>query len=387
MHLTFLFLILIVELLHYVLSTDVPFWDMNIPDDTSGFLCDNHYFRIGYIRSSAQEALTKFLRRSSYHQFPAFFENTHAFGIADQILLSWPLVKGNKVYTTGTVGNYRVIINTGGQVIGVIAITDLYELHPKLNFRKCAPVHISDEQHQDNSISGDLLWDYVYPVIGYICDLKFLEISQVNYVQRLIVKPEFQQELRDTSFHKYVEGYTGNIFTGNELKTYKVQKLDKNGYPNGRPGSFRVVFNLAQGFMGVINVDKGEGNCVKVWDLTQSPHGTYNPNSHVFDGIVPGMYTPYFCLNQELKSEIIQQQAYFFTRQLNTESERDDDMYPIMHGQYLILWPLRLPESNIRLKLIFALGLNLNTRTFNVYYSSLRRGFNWVQPCGVDFTI
>ncbi|CAD6501755.1 BgTH12-02004 [Blumeria graminis f. sp. triticale] len=388
MHLTFLFFILIVRYFHQVFATNVPFLDMNIPDGTTGFICDIHYFKISYLWSSAQGALTKFLRRSPYHQFPAFFEDAHAFGIADQLLLSWPLVISNKVYTTGVVGTYRVVINAFGQIIGVIAITQLNDVLQKPSFRKCAPVHVSDEQDQNNSISEDLIWDYVYPTKGYICDLKFLEISQVNYAQEMIVDPEFQRELRNTGYHKYVENYNGKLFTGSELQAFKIQKLDKYGKLNGKPGSFRMIFNLDQGFMGIIHVTDSERKCVKVWDLTESPHMTDNSsNSHVFDGKVPEKYTPYYCLRQVYKFEYIKLQANFFTSQLHTVSGKDEDMYPIVLGQNLILWPLRLPESNYRLNYNLAIGLNQSGGTFNIYYSRARGDFKIPEPCGIDFTI
>ncbi|CCU83244.1 putative effector protein, partial [Blumeria hordei DH14] len=171
---------------------------------------------------------------------------------------------------TETESKSRLIINTRGQIMGIVVISFEKPSH-KIRYNKCIPVRRSLEGiNEEQSLSNES-WGSSNPTLGYNCGLKFFPKSKVDKMTGPDLTTYYQHILRGKDKHSCLTKYTGDEFSGVDLYWFPfLQKISDKCFAGICPARrFRVVFDLSNGeFKGIIDVEERNKKCVTVWDLS-----------------------------------------------------------------------------------------------------------------------
>ncbi|CCU75010.1 CSEP0003 putative effector protein [Blumeria hordei DH14] len=246
---------------------DIPYSDMYLPDGINGFVCDLEFHSIDHVREVAKKGVEAFFYRKRALKFPKTFEDTKLFNVKSDILLSWPIMSSRLFYTR-TPGNSRLIINTRGQIMGIVVISFQKPSH-KISYNKCIPVRRSLEENNEEQTLLNEYWGLANPTFGYSCGSKFFPKSIVDKILGPDWNTNYQQRLSRQHKLPSFKKYTGDEFTGVDLYWYPFQQGTSEKPCSGRPGKYRAVFDMSNGeIKGIINIKEKNEKCVTVWDVS-----------------------------------------------------------------------------------------------------------------------
>ncbi|CCU75003.1 putative candidate secreted effector protein [Blumeria hordei DH14] len=155
---------------------DIPYSDMYLPDGINGFVCDSDFYSIDHVREVAKKGVEAFFCTKKPLKFPKTFEDTQLFNVKSDILLSWPIMSSGLFYNK-TPGNSRLIINTRGQIMGIVVLSSKKPSH-KISYDKCIPVRRSLEENNEEQTMLNECWGLANPTFGYNCGSNFFPNSK-----------------------------------------------------------------------------------------------------------------------------------------------------------------------------------------------------------------
>ncbi|CCU75032.1 putative candidate secreted effector protein [Blumeria hordei DH14] len=366
--------LLLSGLIHQVKCIDPSFSDMYLPGGTNGFLCGTEILSIDTARQTIKIALETFFLERDFQRYPKLFEDTNLFNVKSDILLSWPIKLNGNIYLNGHGGKFRLIINTRGQIIGVVT-TDTKQFGSQLSFAKCNPVRSSDPEGNAESRHLDEFWSLAYPIFGFNCGWKFLPLSMVKSGNGHYSNYYFQNAIRDKKMHKYFDKYNGVEFIGDDLQVYPLH-LSSSSKPSSN-GKFRVVFDAKNlDFKGLTNINDQRMKCVTVWDLSSAPLDTiYSPSSILnMDGMADN-YWPQTCFRQKIKEKVMWLFIEFALKNWSEVANHREPYFANVNHNELRLWPIRIPEiTDNSLTYAYAIGHNTMEDSYGLYQAEIYIG-------------
>ncbi|CCU83172.1 putative candidate secreted effector protein [Blumeria hordei DH14] len=372
---------------------DIPASDTYLPNGTNGFVCGLEFHSIDHVREVARRGVEAFFSKTRFGNFPTTFEDTQLFNVKSDILLSWPIVSNRKFYNR-TPGKSRLIINTRGQIMGIVVIAFEKPSH-KISYNKCMPVHRSLEENNEEQTLLNERWGLANPTFGYNCDSKFFPKSIVDK----IIGPDssifFKKRLSAKHKLPSLQKYTGDEFSGVDLYWFPMHR--KLTYkcstgiciPHHRirlcRRRFRVVFDLSNGeFKGIIDVEERNKKCVTVWDLSSiSSNNIYISSSTLNLDKFRDSYWPKSCFGYKLKSKIIWLYIEFALKNWMPTLNGSNPNLPF-ETQDLKDFLLLRPEetNNDSSHHVFAIDHNKQLDTYNLYHITKRNfSVNILKPC------
>ncbi|CCU75559.1 CSEP0331 putative effector protein [Blumeria hordei DH14] len=362
-------------LIHQVKCTNIPYSDMFLPSGTNGFVCGIDLFKIDHLRQVAEKAMESTFFEIYYSRFPKLFEDTHLFNVKSDILLSCPVML-NELFFHATPGLIRLIINIRGQIMGMVIVISKYQ-DQEVTYEKCSPTHRSLEEGNaerrklnENSI-------ITRPRLGYGCGLGVISESTVYEIMRLASTDYFRQRLEGRGKLAHLEKYTGDKFVGVNLYSFPVRRKTYSKVTSGRPGRFRVIFDMASSeVLGIIDVVEANEICATLWDLSSTlPETIYSPSSILDLDRVPDTFWPEACFGRHIKTKTMWLYLEFAMKNWKSNFNSRALSFPILKQKIIRLWPMRIPETNIpAVNDIFAIGYNTRSRIYSLYHAQLRDG-------------
>ncbi|CCU75023.1 putative candidate secreted effector protein [Blumeria hordei DH14] len=352
---------------------DIPYSDMYLPDGTNGFVCGLKFHSIDHVREVAKRGVEAFFSKTRFGNFPTTFEDTQLFNVKSDILLSWPIVSSRKFYNS-TPGKSRLIINTRGQIMGIVLITSKKPLQ-KISYNKCIPVRRSLEENNDEQTMLNECWSLANPTFGYNCGLKFFPKSILDNILGPDWNTNYQQRLSRKHKIPSLQKYTGDEFSGIDLYWYPFQQGITEKPSSGRPGKYRAVFDMSNGeFKGIINIKERNEKCVTVWDVSSiSSNNIYISSSTLnLDGVRDSIW-PQTCFGHKFKSKIIWLYLELALKNWMSTSNRTSPNLPIKNQTLKDFLLLRPEETNKDSTYhVFAMGHDPISNAFNLYFVIIR---------------
>ncbi|CCU75024.1 putative candidate secreted effector protein [Blumeria hordei DH14] len=347
---------------------DIPYSDMYLPDGTNGFVCDLEFHSIDHVREEAKRGVEAFFSKTMFGKFPTTFEDTQLFNVKSDILLSWPIMSSRLFYRR-TPGKSRLIINTRGQIMGIVLITSKKQAH-EIILNKCTPVRRFLEENNEGQTMLNECWGLAYPTFGYNCGMKFFPKSMLNSILGPDLNKYYQQGLSGKNKPLNLQKYTGDEFSGIDLYWYPVQQRI-NGKPcSGPPGKYRAVFDMSNGeFKGIINIKERNEKCVTVWDVSSiSSNNIYISSSTLnLDGVRDSIW-PQTCLGHKFKSKIIWLYLELALKIWMSALNRSSPNLPIENQTLKDFLLLKPEETNKESKYhVFAIGHDPISNAFKLY--------------------
>ncbi|CAD6506006.1 BgTH12-06938 [Blumeria graminis f. sp. triticale] len=327
--------------------------DMYLPDGMNGFVCDLEFYPIEHVREVAKRGIEIFLSEKKVGKFPKTFEDTRLFNVKSDILLSWPIMSSGAFYSRNP-GKVRLIMNTRGQIMGIIMITSGRQ-QQRFRFNKCSPVRRSLEESNEEQILLNEYWSIAYASFGYSCGMDFFPVSMVNKILGRDAKIYYEQRLSGKHKLASLKEYKGDQFSGVNLYWYPMHQKISNTLTSGPPGKFRIVFDLSNGeFKGILNIEEGK-KCVLVWNLSSIP-----PNK---------IYISSSNLNLErFKSKTIWLYLEFALKHWMQTFNEIEPKVTRTKQKLIRFWQVRPEEANNDSSdHIFAIGHNIKSDTYNLY--------------------
>ncbi|CCU75001.1 putative candidate secreted effector protein [Blumeria hordei DH14] len=352
---------------------DIPDSDIYLPHGTNGFVCDLDFYSIDHVREVAKKGVEAFFYTKRALKFPKTFENTQLFNVKSDILLSWPIMSSGLFYNKNP-GHSRLIINTRGQIMGIVVISFEKPSH-KIGYKKCVPVRRSLEESNETQILSNECWGLGYPTLGYNCGSTFFPKFKVDKM----IGPEstkyYQKMLSGKYKHSCLTKYTGDEFSGVDLYWYPMhQKLsDKCSYD--LPGRFRVVFDLSNSeFKGIIDVKERNKKCGTVWDVPPiSSNNIYISSSTLNLDRVVDSYWPHSCFGHKLKSKIMWLYLEFALKYWMSTLNGSNPNFRRTSQESIHSWFIRPEETNKdSSNYVFAIVYNSKQNTYNLYVMNTR---------------
>ncbi|CCU83221.1 CSEP0270 putative effector protein [Blumeria hordei DH14] len=362
---------------------DIPYSDMYLPDGINGFVCGLEFHSIDHVREVAKKGVEAFFYKKLPLIFPKTFEDTQLFNVKSDILLSWPILSSRNFYNR-TQGKSRLIINTRGQIIGIVVIS-LEKPSHKISYNKCKPVRRSLEEDNEEQTLLNERWGLANPTFGYNCGSKFFPKSIVDKIFARNSSRFCKKRLSGKHKLSCLEKYSGDEFSGVDLYWYPMHQKLTYKCSSGPPGRFRVVFDISNGeFKGIIDVEERNKKCVTVWDVSSiSSKNIYISSSTLDLDRFPDSYWPESCFGHMLKSKLIWLYLEFALKDLMSTFNGSNPNLPIGNQKLRHYWLLRPEETNKDSSHhVFAIDHDTQLNTYKLYHIKTRNlNINALKPC------
>ncbi|CCU75012.1 putative candidate secreted effector protein [Blumeria hordei DH14] len=352
---------------------DIPASDMYLPDGTNGFVCDLDFYSIDHVREVAKIGVEAFFYRKRVEKYPKAFEDTQLFNVKSDILLSWPIMSSGLFYTR-VPGKSRLIINTRGQIMGIVMISFEKPAH-KISYNKCIPVRRSLEENNEEQTLLNECWGLATPTFGYNCGLKFFPKSILDK----IIGPDATKYFKKRLSRKYkiscLIKYTGDEFSGVDLYWFHLHHKLSDNCLAGPPSRFRVVFDLSNNeFKGIIDVEDGNKKCVTVWDVSSiSSNNIYISSSTLNLDKVGDSHWPESCFGHKLKAKIIWLYLEFALKYWMSTLDGSNPNLPPTKQRFIRSWFFRPEETNKdSSNHVFAIVFNTKHNNYKLYLMKTR---------------
>ncbi|VDB94469.1 BgtE-20116 [Blumeria graminis f. sp. tritici] len=139
------------------------------------YICGTDVLIEKNINNSLQKACNTLYQTRKAVRYPADYDASDTFYISDARLFSWPMLKDDRLFTTGRAGNLRLIMDSDCRFIGIIMKT--INEPDKRCFRPVAPPREIDDSSNPSLRK--------IPVLrGYNCEGKVFESFQVEQVRK-----------------------------------------------------------------------------------------------------------------------------------------------------------------------------------------------------------
>ncbi|CCU74257.1 putative candidate secreted effector protein [Blumeria hordei DH14] len=362
---------------------DIPYSDMYLPDGINGFVCDSEFHSIDHVREVAKKGVEAFFYTKRALTFPKAFEDTQLFNVKSDILLSWPIMSTRKFYHTSA-GKSRLIINTRGQIIGIVVISFKRSAH-RISYEKCIPVRRSLEEDNEEQTLLNECWGLANPSFGYSCGSKFFPKSLVDKMIGPNSTRYYQERLSGKHKISCLQKYTGDEFSGVDLYWYPMHQKPSYKYTSGPTGRFRFVFDMSNSeFKGIIDVGEGNKKCGTVWDVSSiSLNNIYISSSTLNLDRFRDSYWPESCFGHKLKAKIIWLYLEFALKNWMSTLNGSHPNLPVENQNFKDFVLLRSEETyNESTYHVFAIDHNTQLNTYNLYLIKTRN-FNMdvLKPC------
>ncbi|CCU75000.1 putative candidate secreted effector protein [Blumeria hordei DH14] len=362
---------------------DIPDSDMYLPHGTNGFVCDSDFYSIDHVREVAKKGVEAFFYTRRPLKFPKTFENTQLFNVKSDILLSWPIMSSG-IFFTKNPGHSRLIINTRGQIMGIVVIYFEKPSH-KISYNKCKPVRRSLEESNEEQILSSESRGQGNPTLGYNCGSKFFPKFKVDNM----IGPEstkyYQKMLSGKYKHSCLTKYTGDEFSGVDLYWYPMQQKLSDTCPADLPCRYRVVFDLSNSeFKGIIDVKERNKKCVMVWDVSSiSSNNIYISSSTLNLDSVRDRYWPESCFGHKLKEKIIWLYLEFALKYWMSTLNGSNPNLPLTSQESIHSWFIRPEETNKDSSdHVFTIVYNKKYNAYNLYLMNTRiKTLDALEPC------
>ncbi|CCU83214.1 putative candidate secreted effector protein [Blumeria hordei DH14] len=362
---------------------DIPYSDMYLPDGINGFVCDLEFHSIDHVREVAKKGVEAFFYKKKALKFPKTFKDTKLFNVKSDILLSWPIMSSRLFYTR-TPGNSRLIINTRGQIMGIVVISFQKPSH-KISYNKCIPVRRSLEENNVEQTLLNECWGLANPTFGYSCGSRFIPIFKVDNMIGPNSSRYYKNKLNGNHKLFCLQKYTGDEFSGINLYSFSMLQKLSDKRSSGPPSRFRVVFDLSNSEVkGIIDVEERNKKCVTVWDVSSiSSNNIYISSSTLNLDRVGDSYLPKSCFGHKLKAKIIWLYLEFALKYwMSTLNGSNPNLPPT--SQESIHFRLFRPEEikNDSSNHVFAIVYNTKLNTYKLYLTQKRSvKFDVLNPC------
>ncbi|CCU75013.1 putative candidate secreted effector protein [Blumeria hordei DH14] len=365
---------------------DIPYSDMYLPDGINGFVCDLDFYSIDHVREAAKKGIQAFFYRKRLLKYPKTFEDTQLFNVKSDILLSWPIMSSGLFYTS-TPGNSRLIINTRGQIMGIVVISFKKPSH-KISYNKCIPARRSLEENNKGQTLLNECWGLATPTFGYNCGSMFFPKFKIDKMIGPNATKYYQQRLSGRNKIYSLKKYIGDEFSGVDLYWFSMNQKICYRYLAGVPSRFHVVFDLSNSeFKGIIDVEDSNKKCVTVWDVSSiSSNNIYISSSSLNLGRFRDSYWPESCFGHRLKSKLIWLYLEFALKYWMSSLDVSNPHLPPTSQKFKHFWFLRPEETNNdSSNHVFAIAYNTKLNTYNLYLIQSRTvHFDVLKPC-LDF--
>ncbi|CCU75002.1 putative candidate secreted effector protein [Blumeria hordei DH14] len=352
---------------------DIPYSDMYLPDGINGFGCDSDFYSIDHVREVAKKGVEAFFYRKRVEKYPKTFGDTQLFNVKSDILLSWPIMSSGLFYTK-TPGNSRLIINTRGQIMGIVVISFEKPSH-KIGYKKCVPVRRSLEENNEEQTMLNECWALANPTYGYNCGSKFIPQFKVDKMMGPNSSTYYKNRLDAKHKLSCVTRYTGDEFSGVDLYWFPLQHKLSRKCLAGPPSRFRVVLDMNNSeFKGIIDVEERNKKCVTVWDVSSiSSNNIYISSSTLNLDRVGDRYWPESCFGHKLKSKIMWLYLEFALKYWMSNLNGSNPNLPLTNQKFIHSWLIRLEETNKDSSNYgFAIVYNTKHNTYNLYLMNTR---------------
>ncbi|VDB94630.1 BgtE-5791 [Blumeria graminis f. sp. tritici] len=371
-------------LIHLIKCIDIAYSDVYLPDGTNGFVCNLDFYPIDHVRVVAQHAIESFFSEYHFRRFPKLFEDSQLFNVKSDILLSWPTMPGLNFYDNRNKGKVRLVVNTRGQIMGMVLIKP-EDSNKEVSFERCNPVRKSLEEDNREKTSLNEYWDLVHPTIGYNCGLIFFPESTISRVKNLSSKIYSKKNPNRSRTSALLKKFTGHEFSGVDLHMYPVYHKRSYKVVFGSSAKYRAVFDMSnREFKGIINIENRKEKCASVWDLSSTlSHETYRPFSTINLEGMQHSYWPQTCLGHKFKSKTIWLTLEFALNHLMTVLNDRSPSLPFVRKKLLHLWLMRTPESHHNyLNDAYAIGYHTIDETYSLYHTKIQDSvLGNFQPC------
>ncbi|CCU75028.1 putative candidate secreted effector protein, partial [Blumeria hordei DH14] len=339
-----------------------------LPAGINGFVCDLEFHSIDHVRDVAKRGVEAFFSKTMFGKFPTTFEDTQLFNVKSDILLSWPIISSRLFYTRNP-GKSRLIINTRGQIMGIVMITSKKPAH-KISYKKCIPVRRYLEENNEEQTLSNKRWGLANPTFGYNCGEKFFPKSMLNSIVGPDTIRYHQQRLSGKFKLHSLQKYSGDEFGGVDLYCYPVQQRISEKPSSGPPGKYRAVFDMSNGeFKGIINLKERNEKCVTVWDVSSiSSNNIYiSPSTLDLDRVQDSIW-PQTCFGHKFKTKIIWLYLELALKNRMPTLNESNPNLPIEDQALRDILLLRPEETKKDSKYhVFATGHNTNFDVFSLY--------------------
>ncbi|CCU76698.1 putative candidate secreted effector protein [Blumeria hordei DH14] len=357
---------------------------------TGGYLCGTIIFDIKFLEEEAGRAFKKFTHQSIQKDFPALFEDSYLFGRLNEVLLAWPLSYPGVPLKQRLHGNYRLIIDSNSEVIGVVTVIYPEKMLDQKEFRRCTPIHSLKDGEGKNAIQYTENLDRIFRFMGYSCNGEFIEERAYTKTLESIRAPNLKSK-NPIRPKKFIE-YGNKRFIGDNLFSFPLRHLDRNDKLNGPLNTHQIIFqrDIYSNILvkGVLSKGSRGKKCSRLWDL-----------SPLFE-IIPDVSSPisrekalvnndgtFTCTGQVINISTVLLQVPLGLIQAQKTIKPSDEKYPILQDRSLWLWPIRLPESitwseyvpyylisyaNITildLEYLFAIGYSLEFQVVGLFFA------------------
>ncbi|CAD6504269.1 BgTH12-06002 [Blumeria graminis f. sp. triticale] len=346
-----------------------------LPIAPNGYMCSDTIFTKEYSEKTALIAREKLRNQKPRSKFPALLDDTHLFGPNDDNLYLWPQGRSDKKSLSinvveGFIPQYRAVIDSCGSLKGIVkAIVPNVPATP-VTYEKCMEVHTSLDSSSPIADKDDR-----YKQIGFSCDHKFIELSEIMSVVEkqchlLKLKKSHPQLTND------LHSYRGKSFSATNLWGSYLKGKSRIRSSTGQFGTCQVVFSSLCHLEGVIlrhGKDKEEIVCSRIWALKQQP-GIFSEEHplNANDENVKDYKKLYSCRGRTFLRKTIMNHISEGRRILSEPSHRGSQ-FPLLYNKSLWLWPMRLPEifkiDGSKLD-FFMVGFNLDKSYRGIYYAS-----------------
>ncbi|CCU75022.1 putative candidate secreted effector protein [Blumeria hordei DH14] len=353
---------------------DIPYSDMYLPDGTNGFVCDLEFHSIDHVREVAKRGVEAFFSKTMFGKFPTTFEDTQLFNVKSDILLSWPIMSSG-LFFKRTPGKSRLIINTRGQIMGIVMITSKKQPH-EIILNKCTPVRRFLEENNEEQTLLNERWGLANPTFGYNCGMKFFPNPTLDKIPGPDSIRYYQQRLSGKHKLPSLQKYTGDEFSGVDLYWYPVQQRITEKPSSGPPGKYRAVFDMSNGeFKGIINVKERNEKCVTVWDVSSiSSNNIYISSSNLNLDRFRDSICPHSCFGHKFKTKILWLYLELALKNWMSTLNGRNSYLPIENQilkDFLLLRPGETSQDSTYY--VFAIGHNTNFDAFTLYLVKPRK--------------
>ncbi|CCU74235.1 putative candidate secreted effector protein [Blumeria hordei DH14] len=352
---------------------NIPDSDMYLPDGTNGFVCDLDFYSIDHVREAAKKGVEAFFYKRKVDKFPKTFEDTQLYNVKSDILLSWPIISSGLFYYR-TPGNSRLIINTRGQIMGIVVISFQKPSH-KISYNKCIPVRRSLEENNKGQSLLNECWGLATPTFGYNCGSKFFPKSILDKMIGPDAIKNYQQRLSGRNKLSCLIKYTGDEFSGVDLYWYPLHQKLSDKRLAGPSSRFRVVFDISNSeFKGIIDVENRNKKCVTVWDVSSiSSNNIYISSSTLNLDKVGDGHWPQTCFGHKLKSKIMWLYLEFALKYWMSTLNESNPNLPLTSQKFIYSWFIRPGETNKdSSNHVFAIAYNTKHNNYKLYLMKTR---------------
>ncbi|CCU75019.1 putative effector protein, partial [Blumeria hordei DH14] len=296
---------------------------------------------------------------------------------------SWPIMSSG-LFFKRTPGKSRLIINTKGQIMGIVLITSKRLAH-KISYNKCIPVRRYLEENDEEQTLSNEYWDLANPTFGYNCGVKLFPKTILDKILGPDWNTNYQQRLSRKHKLSSLQKYTGDEFSGVDLYWNPIQQKTSDKRTSGPPGNYRAVFDMSNGeIKGIINIKERNEKCVTVWDVSSiSSNNIYISSSTLnLDGVRDSIW-PQTCFGHKLKSKIVWLYLELALKNWMSTLNESNPNLPI-EDQALKDFLLLRPEESHKdsTNHVFAIGHNTNFDAITLYLVKRRKdNLGSFEPC------